>query len=212
MDSVPNVFIERVTGILCEKTVRVLREGQVILGRWAFAHPTYKELKLTIATFNGKKFCSFYLKEEDLRNVTLANVFSMWNMATCNFIAVKFYATPVVLGEPLKENHFRTLKKMIAQQRRRISLLYIGPCEEELLDNAVDILELCGGVEQLRIDTNMTRIAPVVNKLISDGGVCEFMLFDRIFPDHMIIPTLTTQIEFGNLRAVYRVGPKFGIT
>uniref|UniRef100_A0A1I7YNE6 NYN domain-containing protein n=1 Tax=Steinernema glaseri TaxID=37863 RepID=A0A1I7YNE6_9BILA len=200
MESIPAVFIERVTGILSRETLYVLDDAQAILGRWALLSiPNLSNsFDLSIGIYNGKKFSRC---KSDGRSLDLVDVFPMWNSATCHFKKIKLYALhgPAEGFKPMTEKEFSALKKMIANQRRRIFKIQIY--DKGLIDNFVDVLEVCGGSEILYIGTNMTRAAPIVEKLISDGGVCELSLLQAPFPE-WLVPTLTTQFGLGNLTSI----------
>uniref|UniRef100_A0A1I7Y479 Queuosine salvage protein n=1 Tax=Steinernema glaseri TaxID=37863 RepID=A0A1I7Y479_9BILA len=211
MNFVPAAFIERVTSILSLEALRVLQEGQV--GRWASGHPTQRPLSLDIAICDGKKsFCcyttnSLYWFDDDCSPL---DVFAIWNTVTCYFETVNLHAMPHGLHyslpreafTPMNATHFGVLKKMIAKQRRPIRLFDLQEGTEDLMDTAADILKVCGGVQQLMIAECITRIAPIVKKIISNGGVCDFKMYHNSLPICMI-PVLTTQIEVGNLKDIH---------
>uniref|UniRef100_A0A1I7XYW3 Radical_SAM domain-containing protein n=1 Tax=Steinernema glaseri TaxID=37863 RepID=A0A1I7XYW3_9BILA len=169
MESVPAVFIERVTGILSLATLNVLVAGQPNSGRWAvLSIPNLSNsFDLCIGVRDGKKFSRC---ESDGRSLDLVDVFPLWNSATCHFKNVDFCAVEAQPNDqnPMTEKQFSALKKMIANQRRRIFKIQIN--SEDLMVNFADLLEVCGGPEVLHIGTNMTRVAPILKKLISDGG------------------------------------------
>uniref|UniRef100_A0A1I7YQK7 Elp3 domain-containing protein n=1 Tax=Steinernema glaseri TaxID=37863 RepID=A0A1I7YQK7_9BILA len=173
MNSVPKVFMERVKCILSRETLNVLQGAT--LGRWASAHPTFTWLWLYIALRDGKKyFCcnspNGFLGFED--------VLSLWNNATCYFEAVSFLPSPWDECDPMSGNHFDALKKMIARQRRRVGRFSVGSPVEALTDEVAEILEVCGGLDQLNIRTDIVPIAPILKKFFSDGGPMNGNHFD----------------------------------
>uniref|UniRef100_A0A1I7XWV7 F-box domain-containing protein n=1 Tax=Steinernema glaseri TaxID=37863 RepID=A0A1I7XWV7_9BILA len=200
MDSVPTSFIERVTGILSKESLRVLQGAEATLGRWASAHSTYTKLELNI-TINrdGKKYFCCNSRKGFLG---FEDVLSLWNSATCHFEKVEFSGPLSGPFQSMSGNHFNAFKKMIARQRRQIrSLEILHYRHPHLVDEVVQILKLCGGAEQLYITTDITPFAPILKKLISDGGVHVFMLHNKPFPD-WLVPTLTMQIQVGILKRI----------
>uniref|UniRef100_A0A1I7Z8S3 F-box domain-containing protein n=1 Tax=Steinernema glaseri TaxID=37863 RepID=A0A1I7Z8S3_9BILA len=195
MDSVPNVFIERVTGILPDHILGVLRRGGAILGRWASAHSAYTSVWLHITIRDGTKVFRCCTAG---RLIGFKDVLASWNNATCYFEAVNFIESPWEEFQPMSDSHFDTVKKMIARQRRRICSVDIQECVGELLENVADILKVCGGVEKLTMRTDIAPIEPIVKKLISDGGVRRFYMRGKPFSD-WLVSTLNTQLHAGNL-------------
>uniref|UniRef100_A0A1I7Y0Q2 TIR domain-containing protein n=1 Tax=Steinernema glaseri TaxID=37863 RepID=A0A1I7Y0Q2_9BILA len=103
--------------------------------------------------------------------------------------------------QPISDNHFNAFKKMIARQRRRMDYFFLGSKTEELMDDVAEILGVCGGLEKLCTFRNIAPIAPIVKKLISDGGVHEISMYHKSYPD-WLVPTLAAQVQVGNLTEI----------
>uniref|UniRef100_A0A1I8AVB2 tRNA_int_end_N2 domain-containing protein n=1 Tax=Steinernema glaseri TaxID=37863 RepID=A0A1I8AVB2_9BILA len=210
MDSVPAVFIERVRSVLTRKSA--LRERfvtetgeETTMGRWTSAQTLYKPYSLFIGTKEGKRF--LFLQSVDSSGyVKPVDDFSSWNMVTSYIEGVEFKCYPREGSKPMTDGHLKMLKRMIAGQRRRISRIVINDNTEELTDIIVDIAEVCGGPECLWVRSSMSRIAPTVNKLISDGEVCSFYLTNaqyRYMVTDSLVLALYRQLQVGNLSDIH---------
>uniref|UniRef100_A0A1I7YM91 Lipid A biosynthesis lauroyl acyltransferase n=1 Tax=Steinernema glaseri TaxID=37863 RepID=A0A1I7YM91_9BILA len=152
---------------------------------------------------DGKKCFGYQLNGV---NATPVDVLSLWNNANCYFETVRFIQWAVREFQPISgKRHFAAFKKMIARQRRRIEYFCLGSKTEELMDDVAEILGVCGGVEHLTIDRDIAPIAPIVKKLISDGGVYGLRLYPKFifcivprlvvsYPD-WLVPTLVAQVQ-----------------
>uniref|UniRef100_A0A1I7YR38 F-box domain-containing protein n=1 Tax=Steinernema glaseri TaxID=37863 RepID=A0A1I7YR38_9BILA len=218
MDFVPNVFIERVTSILSLRTLDDVRRRKATLGRWFSAHRSNKALVLHIAFSDGKKYYGCQpAGRTSGRTFRLQEVLPFWDNATCYAILVSIRARLWKDFHPMSDNDFATLKKMISRQRlriesvvkmisrqrHRIECVVVGEMEG-LKDNVAEILEVCGGVDQLQIRSNrdIAPIAPTVKKLILDGGVYSLRMHQKSCPD-WLLPTLTKQVQAGLLSYIY---------